>query len=79
MIHAGCVATELLLERRSPSLSNAEGLRVEAHLAECQRCSREHDALVQLLAIAKNTVTSALRLTVRERAIARALSRARAT
>lgn len=77
MIHARCISTELLLERQAPSLSHAERLRVETHLAECERCRREHVAMVGLLAIVEQKIDSSLKSNVQERAIARAVLRSR--
>ena len=78
MIHARCIPTELLLERRAPSLSHAERLRLETHLAECERCRRDHGAMVELLALVQEKVESVVKPSVHERAIARAMSRSRA-
>ncbi len=52
MIHAGCISTELLLERRAPELSPAERLRVEQHLSGCERCRREHGFVTTFAAVA---------------------------
>ncbi len=77
MIHARCIPTELLLERQSPSLSHAERLRVETHLAECERCRREHGAMIGLLALVEQKVESSVKTNIQERAIARAMLRSR--
>ncbi len=77
MIHARCIPTELLLERKAPSLSHAERLRVETHLAECARCRREHGAMLGLLALVEQKLESSVKSNVQERAIARAMLRSR--
>jgi hypothetical protein len=75
MIHARCLSTELLLERKTPALSHAERLKVEEHLAECERCRRDHRAMVELMKLADDRVTAAMRSGAQERAISRALAR----
>lgn len=73
-----CAATELLMERQSPALSHAERLRVESHLNECEDCRREHGAMLQLIQLVDDRVESAAKPGVQDRAIARALLRAKA-
>jgi TolA-binding protein/anti-sigma factor RsiW len=65
-----------LLERKSPPLTHAERLRVEAHLAECDDCRREHAAMTTLTGLVEQRVESAAKSSVQDRAIARALLKA---
>ncbi len=77
MIHARCIPTELLLERRSPALSHAERLRVEGHLAECERCRQDHTTMLGVVQLVDERVEASLKANVQERAIARAMLGAR--
>ena len=75
MIHAGCLPTELLLDRRSPELSVSERSRVQQHLAGCERCRREHRLVLALSALTDQRIESQVVPAAYDRILAEARSR----
>ncbi|MEY4576506.1 MAG: FecR protein [Pseudomonadota bacterium] len=71
-----CVANTALIERRGAGLSEAEGLRLEEHLATCEACRRTANLLSGLRTL-HMTSDAELSEFVRKRAINAALSETR--
>jgi hypothetical protein len=77
MKQLGCMRTGMMLDRRAAGLSAAEALRLEEHLASCERCSRDAQLLGGLRAIAHD-LDGTLAPHTRARVIAGAFARVHA-
>ncbi|MFI5308355.1 MAG: FecR domain-containing protein, partial [Polyangiales bacterium] len=76
MTRLACMHAGLLLEQRAAGLTAAQALRLEEHLAGCERCSADASLLGGLRALSHESDV-ALTLAARERLIAAALAPAR--
>ena len=75
MTYLRCLTVQLVLKQTAPVLSHADRLIIESHLGECERCRRDYDAIVRLLALAEERVDGSMRSIIPRRALARALAR----